>query len=144
MSIATGGFNLLKLLTLFSMVTMIATPVYSLNPRKLDESTVPGTPDLGSKCTSCPPCSNQCNQSPPPPPPPPPSPPPSPKKPPSQYCPPPPPPPPSAFIYITGPPGNLYPVDPYLSGAGRIFPVGLPLLVGCGLMGLMAFPRILW
>ncbi|KAA8529065.1 hypothetical protein F0562_033447 [Nyssa sinensis] len=144
MSIATGGsFNpFLKLLTLISVVTILATPIYSLNPRKLDESTVPGTPDLGSKCTTCSPC-NECKQSPPPPPPPsppPPSPPPPPKKPPSQYCPPPPSP---SLIYMTGPPGNLYPVDPYFSAAGRNFAAWLPLLVCCGLMGLLTFPRLL-
>ncbi|CAK8570357.1 unnamed protein product [Lathyrus sativus] len=83
--------------------------------------------------------------SPPPPSPPPPivyysPPPPSPKKSPSSNCPP----PPSApYIYMTGPPGNLYPVDVNYSGSGAT-PAGrgsfagfLPLLV-C-LLSFLAF-----
>ncbi|KAJ1418436.1 putative leucine-rich repeat extensin-like protein 6 [Sesbania bispinosa] len=62
-------------------------------------------------------------------------PPPSPKKPPSVYCPPPPSSP--SYQYITGPPGNLYPVDENFSGATptlphsfsyTFFPLLVPLL----------------
>ncbi|XP_010551615.1 PREDICTED: sulfated surface glycoprotein 185-like [Tarenaya hassleriana] len=99
------------------------------------------------KCTTC-------LQSPPPPSPPPPSlpspPPPSPPPPPPQLCPPPPlppqlcppppplspplpPPPPTSLNYITGPPGNLYPVDQGFEGsAGKI-------TASVKLLGLLAF-----
>lgn len=98
---------------------------------------LPGSPDGESKCGGCP-CNNPCAVPPPPPPPAlPPPPPPPPKKPPTPSCPPPPggsswptvPTPPSQYIYITGPPGNLYPVDQYFSGAARSFAVGLPMLL---------------
>ncbi|KAA8532577.1 hypothetical protein F0562_032607 [Nyssa sinensis] len=147
MSITARGFDPAKLLTVLFLITAITTPINGLNPRKLDESTVPGTPYSGTKCTTCPSCYNQCYQSPPPPPPPPypyPSPPPPPppkspsppKNPSTPYCPPPP--PPASYIYITGPPGNLYPVDQLISGAGRNFRVGLPVLLISGLLGLLA------
>jgi hypothetical protein len=58
-------------------------------------------------------------------------PPPTPKKPPSGYCPPPPPAP--SFIYVTGPPGNLYPIDNDFSAAGRPT-VSLQVLIGCGIL----------
>lgn len=106
----------------------------------------PLTPGAENKCGGCP-CNNPCVvPSPPPPPPPsppPPSPPPAPKPPtPGQNCPPPPsktpsgpsfptyPTPPSQYIYFTGPPGSLYPVDNNFNVAGRSFTVGLPLLIG--------------
>ncbi|XP_030511803.1 sulfated surface glycoprotein 185 [Rhodamnia argentea] len=122
------------------LVLAVAVPTSGLNPRKLDDTSAPGS----DKCS-------YCTQSPPPPPPsppppspcppppalPPPPPPPSPKKPPSSYCPPPPP-SPSSYIYITGPPGSLYPIDQSLSRAGRSFASGAPFLVGLGLMGLLA------
>lgn len=110
----------------------IAAPINGLNTRKLDDTTVPVPPDAEMKCGSCP-CNNPCGQSPPPPPPPPPPP----KKPPtpSLNCPP----PPSQYIYISGPPGNLYPVDPYFTNTGRSLGVALPLLVGCALVGLFAY-----
>ncbi|KAG7031461.1 hypothetical protein SDJN02_05501, partial [Cucurbita argyrosperma subsp. argyrosperma] len=73
-----------------------------LSSKKLDEST--GGDDPRVKCTPC-------THNPPPPPPPP-------KKPSPAYCPPPPP-PPSSFIYILGPPGNLYPIDRDFAGADR-------------------------
>ncbi|GMP83684.1 hypothetical protein CsSME_00037510 [Camellia sinensis var. sinensis] len=133
MSITNPQFDPSKLLLIFFVITTIATPIHGLIPRKLDDTTVTGPPDSGIKCTSCSSCYNPCNQSPPPPPPPPP---PAPKLPPTQYCPPPPSP---SFIYITGQPGNLYPIDPYFSSAGRNFAVGMPLLMGCALVGLLAF-----
>ncbi|KAK2981304.1 hypothetical protein RJ640_007005 [Escallonia rubra] len=139
-------------LLLLLIIATVAAPISGLNPRKLDvvNSEPVKPPDTENKCGGCSSCNNPCTQSPPPPspvymPPPPPPvympppPPPVPKKPPpssTPYCPPPP--PPSSYIYMTGPPGNLYPVDPYFSGGDRNFAVGLPLLVGCGLVGLLA------
>ncbi|KAI8538235.1 hypothetical protein RHMOL_Rhmol09G0086900 [Rhododendron molle] len=125
------------------IITTTSMPIEGLAPRKLDDTTtVPTSPDTGGvKCGSCSPCSDPCSQNPPPPPPPPslPPPPPPPKKkpPPSApYCPP----PPSGFIYITGPPGNLYPIDPFFSGGKRRLAVGVLPLIGCGLVvGLLAF-----
>ncbi|KAG9153703.1 hypothetical protein Leryth_005837 [Lithospermum erythrorhizon] len=117
--------------------------------RKLEEAT---PDDLSNKCGGCP-CNSPCVQVPPPSPPspPPPSPPPPAPKPPSINCPPPPPPPtcsscnnnpsvptpPSQPIYLTGPPGNLYPVDAYYNKAGQEYSVGLPLLIGYILQGLL-------
>ncbi|XVF43640.1 hypothetical protein PTKIN_Ptkin02bG0056600 [Pterospermum kingtungense] len=123
-------------LTIFFIIATFSYPINALEPRKLDESTVPG--DQGVKCTP------SCVQSPPPPPPspspPPPSPPvqppPTPKKPPSQYCPPPP--SPTSFIYITGPPGNLYPIDQDFGGASRNLQVRLLALIS-GFLVLLAF-----
>ncbi|KAL9453384.1 hypothetical protein AB3S75_009063 [Citrus x aurantiifolia] len=138
MSIQKCLFTPLKVLTIFSLLAAIVYhPVNGLESRKLDES----TGDQGIKCTP------SCTQSPPPPSPSPPPPypppppalpppaPPSPKKPPSQYCPPPPPP---SFIYITGPPGNLYPVDSDFNGASKKIPSSLPLLVASGILGFLA------
>ncbi|KAE8710278.1 extensin-like [Hibiscus syriacus] len=125
--------------TIFFVITTFAYPINGLESRKLDESTVPG--DQGVKCTP------SCIQSPPPPPPSPPPacppppalPPPTPKKPPTQYCPPPPvPPSPPSYIYITGPPGNLYPTDQSFGGADRNVAVGLLALVS-GLFLLLGF-----
>ncbi|XP_015072984.1 chitin-binding lectin 1-like [Solanum pennellii] len=123
------------------------------NPRKLDEA------NIVNKCGSCP-CNNPCNTPSPPPPPPPPVPsPPPPKKPPSSvYCPPPPPPseggagggsgggggyspnPPSdaQYIYMNGPPGNLYPVDQYFNGAKSCFSSGFSLLISGFFLGIIA------
>lgn len=109
-----------------------------------------GSPDEGNKCGGCP-CNSPCSVPSPPPPPPampppppaqPPPPPPTPKKPPTPVCPPPPgssggpvvPTPPSQYIYITGPPGNLYPVDTNFSRAARSSTVGLPLVLLVGSM----------
>ncbi|KAK7362577.1 hypothetical protein VNO77_04694 [Canavalia gladiata] len=99
-------------LNLVLVVIYATASVNFVESRKLDETPVPATNGTDEKCTPC----GTSYPSPPPPAIPPPSPPPpSPKKPPSsQYCPPP---PPSSFIYITGPPGNLYPVDENFSGA---------------------------
>ncbi|KAG5023549.1 hypothetical protein JHK85_019891 [Glycine max] len=95
------------------LICSTSSSVNGVESRKLDETPVPATNGTEEKCGSC---GGTTYPSPPPPVLPPPSPPPpSPKKqPPSQYCPPP---PPSSFIYITGPPGNLYPVDENFSGA---------------------------
>ncbi|KAL9241939.1 hypothetical protein vseg_015991 [Gypsophila vaccaria] len=99
---------------------------------KLNETAelLPGPSDQSLKCGGCSPCGHpSCYQSPPPPPPP--------KKPPStRYCPP----PPSPWIYVPGPPGGLYPVDPgysYYSGAVMNFGTTLKVLFGCGLLMLL-------
>ncbi|CAK7326725.1 unnamed protein product [Dovyalis caffra] len=119
-------------------IVLFSMQVHGLDSRKLDETPVPGPTE--EKCSPC-------NPSPPPPSPPPPIlcppppsppppvlPPPTPKKPPSgSNCPPPP--PPSSFIYMTGPPGNLYPIDNSFGAASRPA-VGLQVLIGCGLFGL--------
>lgn len=139
---------------LFLMVLVASTQITNgLNiPRKLDEG------NIENKCGGCP-CNNPCNPPTFPPPPPPPAlpPPPPPKKPPpSGYCPPPPLPPSeggggggsgggyspnppnSQYIYMNGPPGNLYPVDQYFNGAKRDFSSGFSLLIGGFLLGLLA------
>ncbi|KAI4357672.1 hypothetical protein L6164_001606 [Bauhinia variegata] len=111
------------------IVCATAPSISGLNPRKLDETTVPTTPTGDEKCSPCG-YSTPPPPSPPPPAIPPPSPPPpSPKKTPSSYCPP----PPSGYLYITGPPGNLYPIDENFNGANRhsrSFAAALPALVG--------------
>ncbi|XP_022724987.1 formin-like protein 3 [Durio zibethinus] len=137
MSIKTSRFNLpIITLTICFVIATIACPINGLESRKLDENSVPG--DQGVKCTP------SCVQSPPPPSPPPPCPPPpsppalpppTPKNPPTQYCPPPPIPP--SFIYVTGPPGELYPVENFY-GASRNLKVGLLALVS-GFLVLLAF-----
>ncbi|KAL0699900.1 hypothetical protein Bca4012_056022 [Brassica carinata] len=92
-------------------------------------------------------CSPSCVQNPPPPSPPPPSPPPPACPPPPALPPPPkkvspncPPPPPANFLYITGPPGNLYPVDEQFgAAAGKSFTVvKLAGLIGFGVLGVLA------
>ncbi|KAI4385898.1 hypothetical protein MLD38_003886 [Melastoma candidum] len=45
------------------------------------------------------------------------------------------PPPPSTYIYISGPPGNLYPVEQYFSGAEKGLACGRWVWIGLGLMG---------
>ncbi|XP_031388786.1 formin-like protein 16 [Punica granatum] len=122
-------------------VLVCSAPVISgSDTRKLDE-TVPGA----EKCSPCtgapppPPPPSPCPPPPalPPPPPPalPPPTPPPPKKPPSgQYCPPP---PPSSYIYITGPPGSLYPIDQDFNGAYQIVSSQFVFLIGIGLLGLL-------
>lgn len=92
------------------LVMLLCTIVPIKGSRKLDETTVPST-NGEVKCVPC----GDSYSSPPPPPPPVYPPPPPPKKPPTQYCPP----PPASFIYISGPPGNLYPVDENFNGASR-------------------------
>ncbi|KAJ4974407.1 hypothetical protein NE237_007581 [Protea cynaroides] len=124
--------------TLVIMAVWI-TPINSSTSRKLDESSASVTPDTEVKCTPC-------EEHPPPSPPPPslpPPPPPAPTNPTTQYCPPPPSSngsPPAPFYYVTGPPGNLYPFDPYYSGSSQNSVARLQVLVGCGLLlGLLAF-----
>lgn len=128
------------LLAIFLVIFVVASPTNALDhPRKLQESSVPvGDPNGEIKCGGCPVCNTPCTQSPPSPPPPSP-PPPAPKKPPtpsfpSSNCPPPP-----SYIYISGPPGNLYPVDPYFSNDAKGLLVELTLLVGCGFLSFLAF-----
>ncbi|XP_047159119.1 extensin-like [Vigna umbellata] len=117
-----------KIFTLILVLICVTTPINGEESRKLDETT-----NGNEKCSPCeggstpsPPIIEYLSPpppiiypSPPPPSPPPPylyssPPPPSPKKPPSSYCPPP---PSSAYLYMTGPPGDLYPVDENFSGA---------------------------
>ncbi|KAL1189922.1 hypothetical protein V5N11_022818 [Cardamine amara subsp. amara] len=98
--------------TILTAIVFLAFPIIinasdSSTNRKLEEDPI--------KCTSC-------LQNPPPPSPPPPSlscpPPPPPKK--KSYCPP----PPSTYLYMTGPPGELYPVDmQFGAAAGKSFTV---------------------
>lgn len=136
----------LKVLHFTIFLAMISTSVVQsqqlMNSRKLDETPAP---NLENKCGSCP-CNNPCNPPPSPPPPCPPPPPPPPKKPPpSNNCPPPPNgggggqyPPNPPYIYINGPPGDLYPVDSYYSGSGRSLSTGLmPFLIST-VLGLIA------
>ncbi|KAL1192215.1 hypothetical protein V5N11_034165 [Cardamine amara subsp. amara] len=92
-------------------------------------------------------CSPSCITYPPPPSPPPPSPPPPacppppalPPPPPKKYGPNCPPPPPANFLYITGPPGNLYPVDQeFGAAAGKsLTVVKLSGIVAFGIMGFL-------
>ncbi|KAK7348897.1 hypothetical protein VNO80_23651 [Phaseolus coccineus] len=118
-----------KIFNFILLLIFLTTPIKGEESRKLDDNG-------NEKCSPCeggytpsPPIIEYLSPPPPPPiieylSPPPPSPPPpilypsppppSPKKPPSTYCPPP---PSSAYLYMTGPPGNLYPVDENFSGA---------------------------
>ncbi|KAL7110697.1 hypothetical protein ACP275_05G041700 [Erythranthe tilingii] len=133
-------------LKLFYFTIFIIATLSMVNSRNLDELTP--DPDLQNKCGSCP-CNNPCANPPPSPPPPslpPPPPPPAPKKPPpTTNCPPPPYgggggggggqyPPNPPYIYINGPPGNLYPVDPFYSGSGRSFDSAGLMLIGGALL----------
>ncbi|KAL7606612.1 hypothetical protein Lser_V15G15010 [Lactuca serriola] len=132
-------------------MVVASAPVKGMN---LDDTTSTTTVSGGSpedliKCGGCP-CNNPCYITSPPPPPPPtppltPPPPPPPKMPsptPGLNCPPPPtgggyalgPP---SYIYITGPPENLYPVNQYFSGAHRNFWAAPPLLVMLGFLGVL-------
>lgn len=124
-------------------------PIKALESRKLVEKCTPcGDNPISSPppiIYNSPPPPVVYYPSPPPPSPPPPivyysPPPPTPKKSPSSNCPPP---PSSPDIYMTGPPGNLYPVDVNFSGSGAT-PTGrgsfagiLPLFV-C-LLSFLAF-----
>ncbi|KAL9679849.1 hypothetical protein QQ045_017720 [Rhodiola kirilowii] len=107
----------ITLLFFFLTHLIIQTPIITAAANQIQQrKLLDETPTGEIKCGGCSSCSNPCAQSPPPPspPPPPPSPP---KKPPTVNCPP----PPAPYIYITGPPSDLYPVDPYYYGsAGRL------------------------
>lgn len=132
--------KILHFITIFlAMISTMAQSQEETNSRKLQET----PPDLENKCGGCP-CNNPCN--PPPSPPPPALPPPPPKKkqpPPSNDCPPPPSggqyPPNPPYIFINGPPGNLYPVDPFYSGSGRSFYSGSTPFFMAAVLGLIAF-----
>ncbi|KAF5777299.1 hypothetical protein HanXRQr2_Chr12g0534051 [Helianthus annuus] len=116
---------------LLILAAAVLAPTKAINPRKLTSTdTAPGGAlDDQFKCGGCP-CNKPCYTAPPPPPPP--------KKPsptPGFNCPPPP-----SYIYMTGPPGNLYPVDPYShSSAHRQILVAPPLMVVFGVLGVLAF-----
>nr|XP_043614217.1 leucine-rich repeat extensin-like protein 6 [Erigeron canadensis] len=117
------------------LLIFVIVPIVAINPNKLvpPDTSASGVSRLDqSKCGGCP-CNQPCYTAPPPPPPPP-------KKPPTPTpsgvnCPPPP-----SYIYITGPPGNLYPVDPYYyhSNSHRLVMAPRPLLVAVGvIMGII-------
>ncbi|XP_042008977.1 chitin-binding lectin 1-like [Salvia splendens] len=125
-------FKILHFTIFLGMISNLVESQQATHSRKLLDET---PPELENKCRGCP-CNNPCNPPPSPPPPPP-------KKqpPPSNYCPPPPsgggqnPP----YIYINGPPGNLYPVDPYYSGSARSISSGLMPFLISAVTGLLAF-----
>lgn len=108
----------------FLAFPMIINASDSSSNRKLEEDPI--------KCISC-------LQNPPPPSPPPPSlscppPPPPPSPPKKSYCPP----PPSTYLYMTGPPGELYPVDmQFGAAAGKSFTV--VKILGLLTLGVMGF-----
>ncbi|CAK9150640.1 unnamed protein product [Ilex paraguariensis] len=143
--------GLQMLLTMLILFLGVLVPGNATVSEKLDEPLVPQLADPDIKCGACP-CVNPCSQQlPPPPPPPPPSPPPPPPPPPppspsTQYCTPRTPPPPPRFIYVTGPPGGLYPTDPFnlavYAGAGREVVMGLLPLIGCMLLELFMFSYV--
>ncbi|KAK9060043.1 hypothetical protein SSX86_020747 [Deinandra increscens subsp. villosa] len=123
---------------LLVLAAAVFAPLQATNPRTLTSTdTAPGGPlDGQSKCGGCP-CNQPCYTAPPPPPP---SPPPPKKPSPTPTpaginCPPPP-----SYIYIPGPPGNLYPVDPYShSSAHRQIWAAPPITVVAGVLGMLAF-----
>ncbi|CAA7022455.1 unnamed protein product [Microthlaspi erraticum] len=96
------------------ILTVMVFLAFPMMIKALDSSTHRKLQDDPIKCTPC-------LQNPPPPPsPPPPSlacppPPPPPSPPKKSYCPP----PPSTYIYMTGPPGELYPVDQQFGAAAE-------------------------
>ncbi|MED6196904.1 hypothetical protein PIB30_051701 [Stylosanthes scabra] len=146
----------LLLILLTNLILLVCTTSPILKVKALESRNLDETSNGQQKCT---PCGDNPPQSPPPivypsPPPPPPvvypsPPPPAPKKPPSQNCPPPPSTPsynPPSFqsppyVYMTGPPGNLYPVDQNFNGANNShgFNVFLQLLLGLFLIFFLAF-----
>ncbi|KAI3720107.1 hypothetical protein L6452_21017 [Arctium lappa] len=149
---------LLHIVFVAILAVAVAPPMINgMNVKKLDYNTATdtttvvagGSSDDQLKCGGCP-CNNPCyaTSSPPPPPPPPPSPPPPKMPSPTpglQNCPPPPttgggygqmaPP---SYIYITGPPGNLYPVNPYFSATAAHRNLPLQVVV-FGLVGVLIF-----
>ncbi|KGN51515.1 leucine-rich repeat extensin-like protein 6 [Cucumis sativus] len=118
----------LKFLLFLNFLLLISpsSALTSVTVRRLDDTTTPTDPNV--KCAPCeqnPPSPPPpvVYPSPPPPSPPPPDvvpyyspPPPKKKEPKSPNCPPPPSP---SFMYITGPPGDLYPIDQGYNAAGR-------------------------
>nr|GMD21912.1 cytokinesis protein sepA-like [Ipomoea batatas] len=102
----------LAVFLLLAVAALTIPTTRGLNPRKLDDTTGE------NKCGGCP-----CN---------------------NPYCPPPPgggyvpsgpTTPNNQYIYFNGPPGNLYPVDQYFSGAGK---VGFSLLIAGAFLGFLA------
>ncbi|PIA63407.1 hypothetical protein AQUCO_00201031v1 [Aquilegia coerulea] len=136
MSSMMCGLGNQRLLLVIVFIIAIATPINCLNSEVKDENLVPGSDGSGIKCTACSSCENPCGQHPPPPPPSPP--PPAPTTPSKQYCPPPPSPP---YIYVTGPPGQLYPFDPYYSSGANGNGVQFAVVFGCSLLSLLVFLR---
>nr|GEY25304.1 sulfated surface glycoprotein 185-like [Tanacetum cinerariifolium] len=151
----------IALFTILALLVVLPSPIQAMKSRKLDETTT-SPPNDEIKCGSCP-CGTTCYASPPPPKPspPPPSPPPPPKKPSPANCPPPPysgggggggggsggggggsggggsgyaPP---NYIYITGPPGDIYPVSQSTSDAPMRFAAMQAVLVVFGLVGMI-------
>ncbi|XP_022989990.1 leucine-rich repeat extensin-like protein 3 [Cucurbita maxima] len=137
-------FNSLLFLTLLLLISPSSS---SAAVRRLDDTPVSATPaDPTVKCSPC-------EQNPPSPPPPPvyPSPPPPSPPPPDvvvYYSPPPPkkdhknndcPPPPSPnFMYITGPPGDLYPIDQnYNAAARRLVSAAASAVIGLAVAGVL-------
>ncbi|GKD31802.1 hypothetical protein Tco_1242580, partial [Tanacetum coccineum] len=110
---------------LLILAVVLLAPTKATTTRKLTsiDTAQGGALEDQSKCGGCP-CNKPCYTAPPPPPPP--------NKPsptPGFDCPPPP-----SYIYMNGPPGNLYPVDPYTrSSAHRHVWAMSPLLVVIGL-----------
>ncbi|KAK9051059.1 hypothetical protein SSX86_027685 [Deinandra increscens subsp. villosa] len=131
-----------QIVFLVTLLVAAAAPMINGTNRRLLEDTISTTgeekPDVVQiKCGGCP-CDSPCYTTSPPPPSPPPPQPPSPKIPmtptPGLNC------PPAAptgggsrgaspgYMYITGPPGDLYPVNPYFSGSHRSFRSAPPLV----------------
>ncbi|KGN50831.1 hypothetical protein Csa_004723 [Cucumis sativus] len=123
MCIQPHPFYSLLILHFFLILSINLQPIHGfISSKKLDEP-IPRH-DSSVKCTPC------TRYSPPPPPPP--------KKPPPIYCPPPPL-PPSSFIYMLGPPVNLYPIEhDFASADRRSVAMELPVVAFFGLIGLIA------
>lgn len=132
MSIPISQSSLLCIIPTILLLLILVAPIYGFESRKLDETGLPGSSDPSIKCGGCSPCGHpSCYTSPPPPSPPPPPPK---KQPISANCPPPPYNPGAGFVYMTAPPGELYPVDPYYSGSSRILAGAMTTVLGLGLL----------